>query len=54
MGKFLCAAWEAFVIGFHLGHFVLALYTHDYEQAVKDGQQLLMGLLPYVCKLWFR
>lgn len=54
MNKFLLSAWEAFVIGFHLGHFVLALYTHDYEQAAKEGLQLLMQLLPHVGKLWFR
>lgn len=54
MDKFLFSVCEAFVIGFHFGHFVSALYTHDYGQAVKDGLQLLMGLLPYVCKLWSR
>ena len=54
MDKFLFSVCEAFMIGFHLGHFVLALYTHDYEQAVKEGLQLLMRLLPYVGKLWSR
>lgn len=54
MDKFLFSVCEAFMIGCHLGHFVSALYTHDYGQAVKDGLQLLMRLLPHVGKLWSR
>lgn len=54
MNKFLLSAWEAFVIGCHLGHFVLALYAHDYEQAAIEAVTLIMRLVPYVGKLWPR
>lgn len=54
MDKFLFSACEAIVTGCHLGHIVLALYAHDYEQTAKEALQLLMRLLPHVGKLWSR
>ena len=54
MRKFLRTALGWFWMGYHFSHFVLALYTHDYEQAAKEAVTLIMRLVPYVGKLWPR